>query len=271
MWSESRTGVTIPSDGILYLDLGSVTPLDANVFSGGKKYLEVTIDAQITTPRIVIESAPYAIRSGEASHTADSAQLGTHPASFFQARVSNACSSGSAIASIDAAGCGDVPARPGLHRGHRPAADRLDVLRRRHRLPGARRRRVRERRDRVDLRRHGAITVPHGGHRASQFSTGTVHRRLLARRSTRSRRAPRARCCRARTVPARRPATRRAPGSSSTRLTRRGTSTRSTVQKRVTGHVQRSARRSRAINHGRLRDCAAVRRRARRRRRPAPR
>lgn len=113
VWSESRTGVTIPSDGILYLDLGSVTPLDANVFSGGKKYLEVTIDAQITTPRIVIESAPYAIRSGEASHSANSDQLGTHTASFFQARVSNACSSGSAIASIDAAGsvtCQAVPA-----------------------------------------------------------------------------------------------------------------------------------------------------------------
>jgi hypothetical protein len=113
VWTESRTGVTIPSDGILYLDLGSVTPLDANVFSGGKKYLEVTIDAQITTPRIVIESAPYAIRSGEATHAADSDALGTHPASFYQARVSNACSSGSAIASIDAAGsvtCQAVPA-----------------------------------------------------------------------------------------------------------------------------------------------------------------
>ena len=113
VWSESRTGVTIPSDGILYLDLGSVTPLDANVFSGGKKYLEVTIDAQITTPRIVIESAPYAIRSGEASHSADSDNLGTHPAAFYQARVSNACSSGTAIASIDAAGsvtCQPVPA-----------------------------------------------------------------------------------------------------------------------------------------------------------------
>ncbi|MBV8756162.1 MAG: hypothetical protein JO257_02735 [Deltaproteobacteria bacterium] len=112
VWTESRSGVTIPSDGVLYLDLGSVTPLDANVFSGNKKYLEVTIDAQITTPRIVIESTPYAIRSGEASHAVDSDTLGTHPASFYQARVSNACSSGSAIASIDAAGsvmCQAVP------------------------------------------------------------------------------------------------------------------------------------------------------------------
>ena len=113
VWTESRSGVTIPSDGILYLDLGSVTPLDANVFSGTKKYLEVTIDSQITTPRIVIESTPYAIRSGEASHALDSDTLGTHPSSFYQARVSNACSSGSAIASIDAAGsvtCQPVPA-----------------------------------------------------------------------------------------------------------------------------------------------------------------
>ncbi|HSN27498.1 MAG TPA: hypothetical protein VLT45_14485, partial [Kofleriaceae bacterium] len=95
-----------------YLDLGSVTPLDANVFGGAKRYLEVTIDGQITTPRIVIESTPYAIRSGEASHAGDSDTLGTHPASFFQARVSNACSSGSAIASIDATGsvtCQTVP------------------------------------------------------------------------------------------------------------------------------------------------------------------
>jgi hypothetical protein len=112
VWSETRTGVTIPSDGLLYLDLGSVTPLDANVFSGAKRYLEVTIDNQITTPRITIESAPYAIRSGEASHAADSDALGTHPASFYQARISNACMSGSAIASIDATGgvmCQPVP------------------------------------------------------------------------------------------------------------------------------------------------------------------
>ena len=112
VWNESRTGVSIPTDGLLYLDLGSVTPLDATVFSGAKKYLEVTIDGQITTPRIVIESTPYAIRSGEASHAADSDTLGTHPASFYQARVSNACSSGSAIASIDASGgvvCQPVP------------------------------------------------------------------------------------------------------------------------------------------------------------------
>jgi hypothetical protein len=112
MWTENRTGVQIPSDGILYLDLGSVTPLDATVFSGTKKYLEVTIDGQLTTPRIVIESTPYAIRSGEASHSVDSDTLGTHPASFFQARVSNACNSGSAIASIDATGsvtCQAIP------------------------------------------------------------------------------------------------------------------------------------------------------------------
>jgi hypothetical protein len=112
VWTENRTGVQIPTDGILYLDLGSVTPLDATVFSGTKKYLEVTIDGQLTTPRIVIESTPYAIRSGEASHAVDTDTLGTHPASFFQARVSNACNSGSAIASIDATGavtCQVVP------------------------------------------------------------------------------------------------------------------------------------------------------------------
>jgi hypothetical protein len=112
VWTEDRTGVQIPPDGLLYLDLGSVTPLDATVFSGGKKYLEVTIDGQLTTPRIVIESAPYAIRSGEANHSIDTDTLGTHPASFFQARVSNACNSGSAIASIDATGsvtCQPVP------------------------------------------------------------------------------------------------------------------------------------------------------------------
>jgi hypothetical protein len=112
VWTETRTGVTIPSDGLLYLDLGSVTPLDATVFSGSKRYLEVTIDGQITTPRIVIESTPYAIRSGEAAHSSDSDTLGTHAPSFFQARVSNACASGSAIASIDATGgvmCQPVP------------------------------------------------------------------------------------------------------------------------------------------------------------------
>jgi hypothetical protein len=101
VWNETRMGVQVPADGLLYLDLGSVTTLDAAVFGGTKKYLEITIDGVVSTPRVLIESVPYAIRAGVCT---DSERLMSRPASDFQLRVGGTCPSGSSISAIDALG-----------------------------------------------------------------------------------------------------------------------------------------------------------------------
>ena len=111
LWSEERNPVAIPADGLLYLDLGSVTPFTnpSMIFDGTTKYLQITIDGQISTSRIPVESAPYAINASTAA-TADSAttannatNLGGRPASAYQPTISPGatCVAGTYIASID--------------------------------------------------------------------------------------------------------------------------------------------------------------------------
>lgn len=107
IWTENRLAVPVPSDGVLFLDLGSVTTLDATILGGTRKYLEITIDGVVSTPRVAIESAPYAIRAGVASN-ADLLQ--SHPASDFQARINMSCAPGSAIREIESTG--DVMCAP---------------------------------------------------------------------------------------------------------------------------------------------------------------
>lgn len=111
LWSEERNPVAIPADGLLYLDLGSVTPFTnpTMIFDGTTKYLQITIDGQISTSRIPVESAPYAINASNAS-TSDTAttannatNLGGKPASAYQPTISPGatCIAGTLIASID--------------------------------------------------------------------------------------------------------------------------------------------------------------------------
>lgn len=111
LWSEERNPVAIPGDGLLYLDLGSVTPFTnpSMIFDGATKYLQITIDGQISTSRIPVESAPYAINANNAStaNTATTANnatnLGGKPASAYQPTISPGatCIAGTFIASID--------------------------------------------------------------------------------------------------------------------------------------------------------------------------
>lgn len=102
VWQETRTGVPIGDEGLLYLDLGSVTALTAQVFAGNARYLEITIDTNPpASPRILIESVPYALRSGKAS---DADALQGSPASAFQKSVTNSCSGTQAIQTIAADG-----------------------------------------------------------------------------------------------------------------------------------------------------------------------
>src|SRR5690242_18129798 len=112
LWSEERNPVAIPADGLLYLDLGSVTPFTnpSMIFDGTTKYLQITIDGQISTSRIPVESAPYAINASTAS-TADTAttattannatNLGGKPPSAYQAAIMSTCTAGTFISAIN--------------------------------------------------------------------------------------------------------------------------------------------------------------------------
>lgn len=68
VWTEARTGLSAV-DGLLYVDLGAVTPLDENIFAGDLLYLEIEISGETLTPRAPIRSVPYAIRAGVADST----------------------------------------------------------------------------------------------------------------------------------------------------------------------------------------------------------
>jgi hypothetical protein len=108
IWSETRNGVMVPSDGVLYLDLGSVTPLDPLVLDGGTKYLELAIDGVTSTPRIRIESAPYAIRANACAQASDADLLGGLAPNAFQAAAVNSCTTGQYIAAIDPSTGGEM-------------------------------------------------------------------------------------------------------------------------------------------------------------------
>jgi hypothetical protein len=66
VWTEARNGLSAV-DGLLYVDLGAVTPLDENIFNGDVLYLEIEISGETLTPRAPIRSVPYAIRAGVAN------------------------------------------------------------------------------------------------------------------------------------------------------------------------------------------------------------
>jgi hypothetical protein len=99
VWSESYPAATA-SQGLVFIDLGSQTTLDASVFDSGTKYLEVTVNGTTLSPRLPIGSVPYAIRAGNAD---DSATVGGLAPSDLQRRVTGTCASG-AISQVAADG-----------------------------------------------------------------------------------------------------------------------------------------------------------------------
>jgi hypothetical protein len=101
LWQETRTGVAVQDGGLLYLDLGSVTPLSSTVFGGNARYLEITIDGVVSSPRVLIESVPYSLRSAKAY---DAEGLQGHGASFFQQAVASTCTGTSSIQTVNADG-----------------------------------------------------------------------------------------------------------------------------------------------------------------------
>ena len=98
-WSESYPAATA-SQGLVFIDLGSQTTLDAAVFDSGVKYLGITVNGTTLTPRLPMGSVPYAIRAGNAD---DSTTVGGLAASDLQRRVTGTCASG-AVSQVKADG-----------------------------------------------------------------------------------------------------------------------------------------------------------------------
>jgi hypothetical protein len=103
LWMESQTQVAVPADGVVYLDLGKSSALDSSIFVGAPRYLEITIDGNVSDARVVIESVPYALRSAVSARANDADALGGKPPNSFQHSVTNSCSGAQYIQSIDPA------------------------------------------------------------------------------------------------------------------------------------------------------------------------
>lgn len=73
VWEETHPGVTA-TDGLVFSALGSVEPLDAELFASGALSLEISVDGQVLGPRLELLSVPFALRAGVAE-SAD--RLGT--------------------------------------------------------------------------------------------------------------------------------------------------------------------------------------------------
>ena len=109
-WTEAHNSVMVVV-GLAYLQMGSVTTLDATTFNGTPRWLEITVNGTIMTPRLPLLSVPYAIRAGVASN-ADA--VGGFTAAQLQRRV-GPCQVGQAITSIAVDGtptCSQLDAVP---------------------------------------------------------------------------------------------------------------------------------------------------------------
>ncbi len=115
VWKEGRD-VAI-EDGLLFVALGEVQPLDGTVFNGRRLFLQVTLDGTVMEPRVSLESVPYAIRASGAEN-ADA--VGGIAAQDLQRRVTGTCDPGFFVIAInpdgtvtcgqDASGSGDITA-----------------------------------------------------------------------------------------------------------------------------------------------------------------
>lgn len=103
VWEEIHT--ITAADGLLYAELGSVDPvdngLDASVFTGDVRFLELQIGGETLAPRLALVSVPYAI---VADHARVAERLGALAEDDVQVRIAGSCPAGQAIRGIDADG-----------------------------------------------------------------------------------------------------------------------------------------------------------------------
>lgn len=97
-WTEEQANLQV-TNGVVFVDLGSVHPLTPAILDGSQVWLEVAVDSTTLSPRVAVQSVAYSVRSAVAS---SAAMLGTLLPSDLQRRVSGTCANG--IASIDLSG-----------------------------------------------------------------------------------------------------------------------------------------------------------------------
>ncbi|NVB83333.1 MAG: hypothetical protein HOV81_33485 [Kofleriaceae bacterium] len=139
VWNESHE--VTAEDGMVYVDLGSKTPLDGNVLDGRKLWLQVSLDGAVMEPRISLASVPYAMRSASAAKADDSDKVGGVGIDGLQAKITGTCNAGQYLKSInadgsvecadDSAGTGDITAvvaGPGLTGGAMTGAATVGLM-----------------------------------------------------------------------------------------------------------------------------------------------
>jgi hypothetical protein len=67
LWTETHSSVSV-TDGIYDVVLGSQTPLTPELFSVSPRYLQVTIDGQVLSPRREFLAVPFALHAESASN-----------------------------------------------------------------------------------------------------------------------------------------------------------------------------------------------------------
>ncbi len=115
VWTETHS-VAIADDGLVFVELGETTPLDGHVFDGTDRFLEISVDGSTMSPRIALDSVPYAVRSTAAAN-ADA--VGGMTVDQLQPKITGSCNNGQHIQNIangmiqceaDSAATGDITA-----------------------------------------------------------------------------------------------------------------------------------------------------------------
>ena len=129
MWTETRPGIQANA-GLVYVDLGALTTLDEGILLNSPLFLEINVSGEVLSPRLVLQSVPYAIRS-EVANSADllgtiapadvvtavnggggisanrsgnTVTLGADTTSTLQARITGVCGPNASIATISTTG-----------------------------------------------------------------------------------------------------------------------------------------------------------------------
>ncbi len=120
LWAEPATG-TIPivvSNGLFSVILGGngVAINDTLFTAGTSRYLEISVNSEVLTPRQTITANAYAMQSANAATALNALSLGGVTAANWQRRLSIACPVGQAIADLSATGvptCVSAAGAPG--------------------------------------------------------------------------------------------------------------------------------------------------------------
>lgn len=67
LWTEIHSNVGA-DNGLVFVDAGTFTTLDETIFDGRRLYLEIVVNTESLTPRLAINSVPYAMRTTVATN-----------------------------------------------------------------------------------------------------------------------------------------------------------------------------------------------------------